>query len=244
VTRDHGYARYRLDSCRCYVCGLARAEYDDRRNRLIAYGQWLPFVPIEETQLRILSLRDIGFGDRSIAALAGVGRKVVRDIRTGIRNDNTRGNPPLTKIRSETAAAIAAIPFDPMAAPNAAKIDATQTWQRLHALIAAGYTRSWIALELGFSRKALQLDHRRVTAANARAVRDLFERVGNRLGPSAYARAEGVRNGWPLPADLEQIPRIVDDGRRGAVVSAAEILADVAEHDREALANALQDGAA
>src|SRR5262245_2304247 len=127
--RDHGYARYRLDGCRCYVCGWARSEYDMRRDRLIAEGRWQPFVSIEETQHRIGDLRSIGFSDRSIGILSGVGRTVVRSIRTGYRHDPSRGNPPLTRIRTKTAAAIAAVPFDPLEASDGALVDATMTWE-------------------------------------------------------------------------------------------------------------------
>lgn len=226
MTREHGYARYRLDGCRCYTCGYARSEYDQRRDRLIAYGRWQPFVAIAETQHRIGDLRAIGFGDRSIALLAGLNRKVVRDVRTGVRHDPSRGNPPLTKIRTETAAAIAAIPYDPLAAPEGAYIDATMTWTRIHALIRAGYPRGWIAQAIGRQRPALQLRRERVTVANARAIRDLVNRVGERPGPSARARTEGEAHDWPLITDLLE-PRAVDGQRSRHVVSSAEILASV-----------------
>jgi hypothetical protein len=205
--RPHGYARYRLDGCRCYTCGYARSQYDDRRNRLIAYGQWEPFVGIEETQFRIQSLKDLGFGDRAIATLAGIERKTIRDIAAGIRHDPSRNNPPLTKIRRETAAAVAAIPYDQLEAPDGAYIDATLTWERIGQLLDAGYTRTWIARRLGSTAKtpALQLGRRRVTARQARAVRDLVTEV---MGPRVKAAA-------------------TTPGPRGLVVSAAEILAAV-----------------
>lgn len=232
--RDHGYARYRLDGCRCYVCGFARAEYDDRRNLLIAAGRWHPFVPLEETQHLIEDLRAVGLGDRQIALLAGLNRKVVRDIRRGFRADPSRGNPPMTKVRSETAAAIRAIPFTGMLAADGATVDATLTWERVHALIRSGYPRTWIARHLGSTAKtpALQLASDRVSAANARAVRDLLHQVGPRLGPSARARREGELNGWPTVADLldDEPGRKAPEGRpvRGGIVSAAQIAASVA----------------
>jgi hypothetical protein len=177
MPRDHGYARYRLDGCRCYTCALARAEYDDRRNRLIAYGRWQPFVPIEETQQRILSLHDLGYGDRTIATLAGIQRKTVRDIRIGRRHDPGRGNPPLTRIRTTTAAAIAAIAYDPLEAPDGTYVDATLTWQRITELLDTGYRRTEIARRLGKQTHALQLGRRQVSARNARAVRDLHDEL-------------------------------------------------------------------
>ncbi|GAW50594.1 MULTISPECIES: hypothetical protein [unclassified Nocardioides] len=227
--RDHGYARYRLDGCRCYTCSWARAQYDDRRNMLILSGNWQPFVPIEETQHRIADLKALGLGDRSIARLAGLQRKTIRDITDGIRHDGTRGNRPLTKIRAETAAAIAAIAFDPLLAPGETRIDATLTWDRIHALIRAGYTRTWIARELGSTSKtpALQLDEQRISANNARAVRDLVLRVGIKPGPSARARREGEANDWPLIDDFLPARNVSTAPRNRHVVSAAEILARV-----------------
>lgn len=236
--RPHGYARYRLDGCRCYTCGYARAEYDDRRNRLIAYGRWQPFVALEETQHRIHDLNALGFGDRTIAALAGLGRKAVRDIRTGVRHDPGRGNPPLTQIRTDTAAAIAAIPFDPLEAAPGTYVDATLTWTRIHALIRAGYPRSWIAHQLGRKTPALQLRADRVTVANARAIRDLLHHVGHRPGPSKRAQAEGIANDWPLIADLLDTPRTTQPTSRH-VVPATEILAAVTKAEAHDLAGSL-----
>lgn len=185
--RDHGYARYRLDGCRCYTCGWARAEYDDRRNRLMAEGSWEPFVDIEETRFRVFSLADLGMGDRSIAELAGLGRKVIRDIRLGYRADPSRGNPTLTKIRRETAAAILAIPYDPLGAKDGVLVDSTRTWQRVDALLEAGYSQRWVARGIGSQAVDPALQIRRghpVTARNARAVRDLFDRVAMQAGPN------------------------------------------------------------
>ena len=45
-TRLHGYARYKLDACRCYECAWANSVYTERRTRLIAYGRWKPWTRI------------------------------------------------------------------------------------------------------------------------------------------------------------------------------------------------------
>jgi hypothetical protein len=205
--RPHGYARYRLDGCRCYPCAYARAEYDDRRNRLIAYGRWQPYVPIAETQHRIDDLKALGYGDRSIGHLAGLGRKTIRDIAAGVRHDPGRGNPPLTKIRATTAAAIAAIEYTQLGAPDGAYVDATATWARIDDLLAGGHTRVWIAEQLG-NQRALQLGRRRVTAAHARAVADL------------HARETGPRQPRPAATGLVrsagQILLDIEDGRTHA----------------------------
>jgi hypothetical protein len=203
MSRPHGYARYRLDGCRCYTCGFARSEYDQRRDRLIAYGRWQPFTPISQTQAHIAELAALGYGHRRIAQLAALNRKIVRDIAHGFRHDPGRGNPPLTKIRTETATAILAVPLDAASVAAGQVVCAGATWERIHALIALGYTRAWIAQQIGGQRPALQLDRRRVTAANERAVAELYERIGDTPGPSERARTEGRRRGWLTPFQLE-----------------------------------------
>lgn len=205
--RPHGYARYRLDGCRCYECSYAVAEYNDRRSRLIAYGRWQPYVDPAEAQFHILSLKDLGYGDRQIARLACVNRKQIRDIAAGIRHDPSRGNPPITKIRKETAAAILAVKYDPMSASDGTYIDATLTWQRVAELLEAGHTKAWISAQIGQGGQALQLGAHRVTARNARAVQELHARV---FGPRAAAAPALARP-------------------RGLVRTAAEILADISE---------------
>lgn len=196
--RPHGYARYRLDGCRCYTCGWARAEYDDHRNRQIAYGRWQPFTDLELVTEHLAVLNAIGFGDRAVAALAGLSRKTIRDIRAGVRHDPGRGNPQLGKIRTATAAAILAVPIDTDQASDGASISASRTWDRIHALIAAGYPRTWIAQQAGLGR-SLQLRHDRITAGNARKIETLYRRVGDTPGHSQRARNEGRRNGWLTP---------------------------------------------
>lgn len=208
--RPHGYARYRLDNCRCYVCGLARSEYDQRRNRLIAYGRWQPFVSPTETRTHIEALAAKGYGIRRIAELAGLDRKIVRDISRGFRADPGRGNPKLTKIRTETAAAILAVPLHDDNLASGALVDATDTWQRIHALIALGYPRGWIAQKTDHRSAALQLRRDQITAASATAIRELYEQVGDTPGPSARARAEGLRNGWLTPFQLEASREPID----------------------------------
>lgn len=199
MSRAHGYARYRLDGCRCYMCSFAVSEYEARRQRLIAYGRWQPFVPIETAREQVLTLAELGYGQRRIAELAGLSRHTIRDLAAGARQDPGRGNPPLTKIRASTAAAVLAVPLDPTRAAPGALVDAGMTWERIHALIALGYPRAWIAAQLGLKSRALQLGRERVTAAHAAAVLELYHRVGDRLGPSAKARDEGRRNGWAIP---------------------------------------------
>lgn len=169
--RPHGYARYRLDGCRCYECAFARSEYDCRRDAMIKAGTWQPFVPIGPVRDKLLVLkRQCGFGDRLIAELLECDRKWVRDTAAGIRHDPTRNNPPVYRVRTERAAAVMALPVDILWAADGAYVPAWKVWRWIDKLLAAGYTKSRISAEIGQDGRALQLSRKRVTGKNARAV--------------------------------------------------------------------------
>ncbi|WP_039942930.1 hypothetical protein, partial [Streptomyces himastatinicus] len=62
--RDHGYARYKLDGCRCYRCGWAKAQYDDAREQAMRRGQWQPFMDAEPVRTHLRQLQACGLGLR------------------------------------------------------------------------------------------------------------------------------------------------------------------------------------
>lgn len=95
--REHGYARYRLDGCRCYVCGFARSEYDANRERAIAYGTWQPFVDAEPVRRHLRTLQSCSIGLRRIAEIAKVDRKRLRAILVGRPERGT--GPPASRLR-------------------------------------------------------------------------------------------------------------------------------------------------
>lgn len=204
-TRQHGYARYALDGCRCYPCCFARSEYVQRRTRLIAYGRWKPWTEIGPARVHLQTLMALGYGYRTIALLTGLSVKTVRDVAAGRRHDASRHHPRMQRIRSTTAAAILAVPLDHGHLPDGALVDADLTWSRIRALIAAGYSRAWIARAAGLGPQ-LRLEPDRVTARNARRIERVYRDVGVRPGPSTRARNEGRRNGWPTPFDLDDEP--------------------------------------
>lgn len=178
-SRAHGYARYRLDGCRCHVCGWARSEYDRRRDQAIRDGAWQPFVDIAEARAHIARLQAIGYGDRSIAALAGVERRVVGDIRLGRRRDSSRGNPPLARVRAATAASILAVDPTSDQLPDGALTDAAPTWVLIDDLLRRGWSKAAIAREAGLGR-SIQLRRERVTVRNARRIERVHEAATSR----------------------------------------------------------------
>jgi hypothetical protein len=219
MTRPHGYARYRLDGCRCYTCAYARSEYDTHRNQQIAYGRWQPFTDLTLVQEHIAVLNNIGYGDRQIATLTGLDRKTIRDIRTGTRHDPGRNNPALTKIRTATAAAVLAIPTITDQAADHTYIDATLTWQRIHQLLELGHTKTWIAQHAGLGR-AIQLGHGKVTARNARRIQQLHLEVTE--------SQPKPRRPWIRPVtiidELEQTSPPEHQTHRGYVIAEVEHL--------------------
>lgn len=202
-TRPHGYARYKLDACRCNTCGWARYQYDSRRNRLISQGRWQPFVDPAPVRARIATLRAAGLGTRQIADLAGLMRNSLQNIAHG----RTR------RVRTETAAGILAVPLD---TPVAGKtlLDRVGTQRRGRALAALGWSVTDQAGELGWlvsNYYSLITVRPSVTADTARLVAHLYDRWAMTPPPQSVraerARRAAVRHGWfrPLAWDEETL---------------------------------------
>jgi hypothetical protein len=185
ATRPHGYARYKLDGCRCYVCGFAVAQYRDAREHAIRRGQWQPWTDAEPVRQHISNLRACGLGTRRIADLASIDRKRLQGITTGRPE---RGTGPQEKVRPALAQAILAVEptFENLGA--ATVIDATGTIRRLQALVAAGWPQQHLAAALGMTPTnfgaAIRRD--RTIVRTARAVQALYD---------AYWRADPIEHG-------------------------------------------------
>ncbi|MFE2352230.1 hypothetical protein [Kitasatospora cineracea] len=174
--RPHGYARYNLDSCRCYTCGWARSQYDDQRKHAIRRGTWQPWVDAAPVRLHLTALQGCGIGLRTAAALAGVDRKRLQAVLNGRPE---RGTGPQEKVRPALAAAVLAIePTLDNVAPST-PIDATCTLRRLRALAAAGWPQSHIAARLGQTpaNYGALLTQTAVTARVARLVRSVYDQL-------------------------------------------------------------------
>jgi len=202
--RPHGYARYRLDGCRCNACGWARYQYDSRRSRLVAQGRWQPYVDPAEARGHAERLRAGGLGTRQIADLAGLNRKALQDVLNG----RTR------RIRPATHAAILAVPADAELADKTV-IPAEGTWRRVQALAAAGWSLTAQAREVGWQvgNYCALLKRPHLTAHTARLVRDLYGRwsmLPPPTGPRAdLARRRARERSWfpPMAWDDDALDR-------------------------------------
>lgn len=190
--RPHGYARYQLDGCRCYICGYARSQYDDNRNRAIAYGTWRPFVDAEPIRIHIRHLRSCGMGLRVIATAANIDRKRLQALLNGRPE---RGTPPQKQVRPALAAAVLAVEPTLDNLGGSTVIDATGTRRRLQALGARGWPQHHLAVRLGMtdSNYGVSLDRARVIVRTARAVRSLYDELW-RLDPREHGVDERAYN--------------------------------------------------
>lgn len=139
MTRPHGYARYRLDGCRCYVCGWAVAQYNDARDHAMRRGTWQPWTDAAPVRAHLERLGECGMGLRPIAALAGVDRKRLYAV---LHGRPERGTGPQEKVRPALATAVLAVePTLENLAPSTL-ISPHGTRRRVHALVAVGWPSS------------------------------------------------------------------------------------------------------
>ncbi len=192
--RPHGYARYKLDGCRCYTCGWAVAQYNDAREHAIRRGTWQPYVDAAPVREHVLNLKACGFGDRAIAALAGLDRKAVRTLLLGRAE---RGTPPPAQIRPATATAILSVEPTLANLPDCTVVGSVGIIRRLRALVAAGWPQAHLGARLGQTPSSFSTALRRdqTTARTARAVQVLYNDLWQvepqiaGVGNQPYARA-------------------------------------------------------
>lgn len=224
--RPHGYARYRLGGCRCYVCARAVSRYEQDRQKQITAGTWRPFADAGPVREHLADLARQGVGYKRAAALAGVGHTTVASLLFG-----RRGNPPGPRVRREVAERLLAV--RPVPAAHAV-VDGTGTARRVQALCCLGWTLTAQAARIGWTVQ----NYTRLTAgvpviaATARLVADLYDRLSATPAPAgasaSRARAMATRRRWvpPLAWDDEDLdnPRARPRIRRPAaelVVSTA-----------------------
>ncbi|MFR0351822.1 hypothetical protein [Streptomyces sediminimaris] len=201
--RPHGYARYRLDGCRCYVCGYAVSRYNENRDKAIIAGTWQPWVDAEPVRVHIRHLQSCSMGLRAIATAANVDRKRLQSILNGRPE---RGTGPQEKLRPALAAAVLAVEPTLDNLGGAVIVSAVGTVRRLQALVAAGWSQERLAAELGMTSTNCSrlINADTVIVRTARRVRDLYDRLWNadpaehgaRLVDIGRTKARAAHAGW------------------------------------------------
>lgn len=201
--REHGYARYRLDGCRCYVCGYARSRYNENRNKAITAGTWQPYVDAEPVREHVRALQSCGMGLRTIATVSGIDRKRLQGVLSG---RTERGTGPQERVRPALAAAVLGVEPTLDNLGSAVSVDATGTRRRLQALVAAGWPQARLALRMGMTPNNFcsTVKNERVIVRTVRLARGVYDELWNQdprahgVDKQAYSRAlhHAASRGW------------------------------------------------
>lgn len=186
--RDHGErAKYVIERCRCDACREAVRLYELRRRRAMARPDecWAPYVPAGKARAHLRELSALGVGHKTVAEVSGVPHGTISKL---IYGDPARGMRPSRRIRPETERRLLSVSLAD-AAP-AAKIPAGPTWRLLDDLIARGFTRQWLGVQLGATAKvpSLQISRARVRTTTAHKVAELHRRLEGVAAPPRRSR--------------------------------------------------------
>lgn len=199
--RPHGYARYKLDGCRCDVCKAARSAYARKVTMGTTAGTWQPWTAAAPARAHVLELGAAGIGYKRVAQLAHLPHSTVSKLLRGGPGDR----PPTQKLRPATAAALLAVKADPSAIAPGTNIDATGTRRRIQALQCLGWTLTAQAEQIGWTTAnfAALLNRHQISSSTATLVRDLYDRWSMATPPAGGARTRSVRHaharGWFPP---------------------------------------------
>jgi hypothetical protein len=185
-TREHGErAKYVIERCRCGECREAVRLYELKRRRALSRPDeaWVPYVPAGKARRYLKELSEYGIGHKTVAKVSGVPHGTISKL---IYGDPARRMGPSKRIRPETERRLLAVTLEDAA--GAAKIPAGSTWKLLDDLIARGFTKTWIAGQLGAESPALQLSRVRVRATTARKVAELHRRLQGVEAPPRRTR--------------------------------------------------------
>jgi hypothetical protein len=211
----HGQrATYVKDRCRCQSCTAANTAASAAASRRRVYGQPNPYIDATPTRDHIATLRQAGVSYHQIASLAHTSPTHVREIAGTARR--SEGRPPIRRIRQNTADRIQAIqPHNCHGSPGS-RVDATGTRRRLQALVASGWSRRLLGIELdrtiGTLNRVMSSD--KVLLRTARQVMELYDRLWDMAPPSqtaekrssiAEAQAYANERGWHPPLAWDHI---------------------------------------
>jgi hypothetical protein len=167
-SKPHGTrARYSV-GCHCDLCRAANNAYEKRRNKLRRTFDFNGIVPADRAREHLVRLSRDGVGRHSVQAVSGVSDTILFAIIKGTRR----------QIRARTERRILAVEAD-AARSDKALVNAGGAWRKIRALLDQGYTRRFIARQLGSraATPALQLDRHRITWKNANAVERLYRNI-------------------------------------------------------------------
>lgn len=210
ANKPHGDRMRYIAGCRCDLCRKANTEYERARQIARKNGDWNGIVPACRARRHLNRLSRLGVGRRSVADVTDIADTILFEIRSGARRN----------IRARTERLILAV--TPEAAADHALVSAAHSWKQINLLLGAGFTRGYIAQQLGAKRAALQLSEHQITVRHAADIDRLYKRLI--VSDEALVDAEPAKR---LIRELraEWIPaaRIAEALGAGAVLEAGEI---------------------
>jgi hypothetical protein len=168
--------------CRCRACEDSNTRgYHERQQKARCPKSRRSFQPIcAECRARLVwnglvdaaparrHLRKLsrkGVGRDAVAAACDVAVTVINEVRDGTKR----------QIRAKTARALLSVDRDALA--DGANVDSEATWKLLDELLALGWTKGALALQLGMKYAALQYKRSQVRASTVLRVRKLHAKL-------------------------------------------------------------------
>lgn len=219
---------YLTDKCRCLPCKEANRVYSNRNRRLKAYGRATNhMVDAKPAQKHIKSLMRRGWSVNLIAKNAGVGTSTVSRLLYGQPAKNLKA--PKTVLGSTSDRILSFVPVEGRKRYDGTVlevVDSIGTQRRVQALIACGYTMTFLANEMGVSKQTIHLwmKNDKVSVTNAEAFKTIYDRLWDVEPPrstaaekKAYTTAKkmALENEWPPPMAWDDDE--IDDPKAKAV---------------------------
>ena len=163
----HGTRQRYLGGCHCIPCRAANSRYSTERAAAQRAGDYRGLIPATPVLAHIKKLSKGGIGYKAVAEAAGIGKTTIQNIINGKQQ----------QLRKHHADRILAV--DRSAIADGALVPAAQTWKLLNELLDSGYTKAFLAKQLGSRSKppSLQIGTDKITALNASKVERLYRRI-------------------------------------------------------------------
>lgn len=204
----------RRGGCDCAPCMEAARLYERHRSKLRILGR-PAYIDPAATRRHVQALLAAGMTVNEVEQHSGVHRTGIR-----VMLGTYPGRPASKGIRPATAAKLLAVrPSIGTPTPTlSGTVDGTGTRRRLQASLANGWPATTLAVELGTGPRLQIARAARVRAATAAAVRDLYDRIGDKPGPSPKTATYWRGRGYLPPAwwddDTIDDPTAEPDGLR------------------------------
>jgi|GEM_PF-1453678 len=161
-----------------YATNAEAAAARDRLNKRDRPKPPNQYVSASKARAHLRALAKLGVGVKSIGASCGVAPSVLDRIKRGM----------IKRTRRATEAKILATSVE-TAARGRAKIDGAPTWKLLDDLLRRGFTKTWVAQQLGGPQaRSLQIKRDVVSGETARKVRELHARLAGQHPPARTGR--------------------------------------------------------